>query len=303
MVQVNIGEVICEREERRGERKKREKGKRRRRRVGKKYCPEIVQVLSALGRNSVLPLTAFFRLPHRDSSSIGTHFDKVWYLWRSTRFESLWGRRKKAVRGRTLLRPKADSTFVSRVTASIPSLLPVSTSDPTSVPLPQVNAPTLRVELQGHRASPKTQPILDPGSQTGFIHLMITRLRSVAARLSHPPLPLCRSLSQVPCSPPRVLPLQVPSFSDSHLTVAGPIAHRLASRLSPLILYLLLIVVFSVFIPFIFTSPKPKPRRSQLQQSVSATKIFGVVKIERNPPPSKLAHLGVTSWPKPIIYR
>ncbi|KAH7568421.1 hypothetical protein JRO89_XS07G0296600 [Xanthoceras sorbifolium] len=63
-----------------------------------------------------------------------------------------------------------------------------------------------------------------------------------------------------------------------------------------LILSLLLVVVVSVFIPFIFTSPKPKPRRSQLQQSVSTTEIFGV-KIEKNPPPSKLAHLGVTSWP------
>ncbi|KAI9201191.1 hypothetical protein LWI28_019939 [Acer negundo] len=28
-----------------------------------------------------------------------------------------------------------------------------------------------------------------------------------------------------------------------------------------------------------------------------STEIFGV-KIEKNPPPSKLAHLGVTSWPK-----
>ncbi|KAK4860194.1 hypothetical protein QYF36_019074 [Acer negundo] len=58
-----------------------------------------------------------------------------------------------------------------------------------------------------------------------------------------------------------------------------------------LILSLLLVVVVSLFIPFMISSPKPKPRKSM------STEIFGV-KIEKNPPPSKLAHLGVTSWPK-----
>ncbi|KAK2658410.1 hypothetical protein Ddye_004943 [Dipteronia dyeriana] len=33
--------------------------------------------------------------------------------------------------------------------------------------------------------------------------------------------------------------------------------------------------------------------------STTTSDIFGV-KIEKNPPPSKLAHLGVTSWPKVV---
>lgn len=59
------------------------------------------------------------------------------------------------------------------------------------------------------------------------------------------------------------------------------------------ILSLLIVLVVSVLIPFIITSPKPKPRRSHLTHTS-----FAGVKIHKNPPPSILDNLGVTSWPK-----
>ncbi|KAK9271112.1 hypothetical protein L1049_026701 [Liquidambar formosana] len=62
-------------------------------------------------------------------------------------------------------------------------------------------------------------------------------------------------------------------------------------RVAPLLLSLLVLAVVIMTTP-----PKPKPQESIVPQTM-VTEIFGV-KIERNPPESKLTELGVTTWPK-----
>lgn len=71
-----------------------------------------------------------------------------------------------------------------------------------------------------------------------------------------------------------------------------------------LMLSLLLVLLVSLLVPLMITAPKSKPNSRESKDkslkmavTTTTTEIFGV-KIEKNPPQSKISELGVTSWPK-----
>ncbi|ESR55093.1 Cupin 3 domain-containing protein [Citrus sinensis] len=75
-----------------------------------------------------------------------------------------------------------------------------------------------------------------------------------------------------------------------------------------LVLSSLLVLLLSLLSPLIIPIPKSKPTTPRVSKSkpvmastttttAATAEIFGV-KIEKNPPQSKLSELGVTSWPK-----